>query len=63
MLVTAGQVAELGANHVATDIGGVAVDEERKIVTAPAYMYEGAPHEVFDSVGLMVEGVLGLVGH
>ena len=60
---TAGQIKELGATHVATDIGGVAVDEYRKIVTSPAYMYEGAPHEVFDSVGLMVEGVLGLVGH
>ena len=34
------------------------MDEENTLCTSPAYMYEGAPHEIFDSVGLMVDAVL-----
>lgn len=36
------------------------VDEENKIVTAPAFMCETKVHEIFDSVGSMVNGVLKL---
>jgi enhancing lycopene biosynthesis protein 2 len=55
---TVGQIEELGCTHVENDITGVTVDGGNKIVTSPAYMYNGKPHEIFDSVGLMVEGVL-----
>ena len=57
---TAGQLKELGANHVATGLDGVVVDEAHGLVTAPAYMCNAAPHEVFDSVGRMVEATLAL---
>ena len=57
---TAGQLKELGANHVATGLDGVVVDEAHGLVTAPAYMCAAAPHEVFDSVGRMVEATLAL---
>jgi enhancing lycopene biosynthesis protein 2 len=57
---TAGQIRELGAVHVEVGIDGCITDEANLLVTAPAYMYEGRPHEVFDSVGRMVDGVLKL---
>lgn len=57
---TAGQVTELGVQHVPTSIAEVVTDESHRLVTAPAYMYEGKPHEVFDSVGKMVDEVLRL---
>jgi len=37
------------------------VDGENGIVTAPAYMCDAQPHEVYESVGAMVEAVLELV--
>ena len=58
---TVAQLEELGATHVDTDITGVTIDGPNKIVTTPAYMYNGAPHEIFDSVGLMVENHMKFV--
>ena len=55
---TVGQVESLGATHEEKDISGVTVDEQNKLCTSPAYMYEGQPHEIFDSVGRMVDAVL-----
>ena len=51
---TVGQLKELGVNHIENSIGEVTTDPKNLLVTAPAYMYEGQPHEVFDSVGLMI---------
>eukprot|EP00951_Prasinocladus_malaysianus_P048836 scaffold662924_cov38-Prasinocladus_malaysianus.AAC.1 len=51
-------ISELGANHVEKDSGDAYVDDLNQIVTAPGYMNENAaPHEVFDGVGQMIEGV------
>ena len=47
--------------HRSCGIGEVCVDEANKLVTAPAYMYDGAPHEIFASVGNMVEGTVALL--
>lgn len=55
---TAAQIKELGATHVPCAVGEVVVDTDNKIVTSPAYMYEGNPHEIFDSVGNMIDGVM-----
>jgi enhancing lycopene biosynthesis protein 2 len=57
---TVDAVAAYGGKHVATGIDGVHVDATHKVVTSAAYMYEGAPHEIFDSVGRMVDEVLKL---
>ena len=54
------QLKELGVNHTTTKIDGVVTDELNKLVTSPAYMYEGAPHEIHNSVGLMVDETLKL---
>ena len=49
-----------GGTHQAAPFDGVCVDAENMVVTSPAYMYEGQPHEVFDSVGVMVSETLRL---
>jgi enhancing lycopene biosynthesis protein 2 len=43
---------------VDTAIDGVVVDKKNNLITSAAYMYEGTPHEIFDSVGNMVREVL-----
>ena len=58
---TVGAITAYGGKHVATDIDGVCVDTTHKVVTTCAYMYEGAPHEIHASVGLMVAETLKLV--
>lgn len=58
---THADIVEMGATHVETDIDGVYVDERARVVTAPAYMCNCEPHEVYDSVGKMIAAVLDLV--
>lgn len=57
---TAHAIESFGARHVVKDLVDSHVDVENLVVTSPAYMCEAAPHEVFESVGMMVKGVLGL---
>eukprot|EP00505_MAST-04D_sp_SCG-Rhode-Island_P003981 Stramenopile-MAST_4_protein_3981 len=57
---TAQAINDAGGKHVATDIDGVVVDLDNKLATSCAYMYEGQPHEIFDSVGKMVDEVMSM---
>uniref|UniRef100_A0A7S4J5Q7 DJ-1/PfpI domain-containing protein n=2 Tax=Odontella aurita TaxID=265563 RepID=A0A7S4J5Q7_9STRA len=57
---TAGACVAMGATHEAKDYDGVCVDEEMKVVTAPAYMYAGKPHEIDDSLKAMIDTVMKL---
>ncbi|XP_072178040.1 glutamine amidotransferase-like class 1 domain-containing protein 3, mitochondrial [Diadema setosum] len=57
---TAGAIKEIGSKHVSKDVTEAHVDEENKIVTAPAYMCETGVHEVFDGIGQMVSNVIKL---
>mmetsp|Transcript_29530 Transcript_29530/g.82521 ORF Transcript_29530/g.82521 Transcript_29530/m.82521 type:complete len:247 (-) Transcript_29530:1736-2476(-) len=50
-----------GTTHVNKDISGVHVDEDNRVVTAPAFMYNGKFHEIYDSVGNMVDETLRLI--
>eukprot|EP00041_Stephanoeca_diplocostata_P008376 m.124487 g.124487 ORF g.124487 m.124487 type:complete len:261 (+) comp17293_c0_seq1:235-1017(+) len=50
----------LGAVHVECDIQETCVDETNLVVTSPAYMFDGKPHEIFDSVGKMVDDLFKL---
>ena len=51
---TVGAIEAYGGTHQVAPFDGVCVDAENMVVTSPAYMYEGAPHEIYDSVGVMV---------
>ena len=42
-------------------VSEVCKDEKNKIVTTPAYMYEGKFHEIQDGVGNMITELLKLV--
>lgn len=58
---TAGGIEEMGAKHIVRGPQQAYIDEKNKIVTAPAYMYNGDPMEIFESVKAMCDGVLKLV--
>ena len=42
-------------------VSEVCVDEENKIVTTPAFMYNGKFHEIQDGVSLMITELMKLV--
>ena len=48
----------MGANVVEKAVDEVVVDEANKVLTAPAYMYEGKFHEIQDSVSKMISALL-----
>ncbi|BHF65495.1 hypothetical protein SprV_0200850700 [Sparganum proliferum] len=55
-------VKDMGARHEPRDITEVCVDDENKVVTAPAYMCSTAEiGEVFDNIGLLVKRVLSMI--
>ncbi|XP_076057782.1 glutamine amidotransferase-like class 1 domain-containing protein 3, mitochondrial [Oratosquilla oratoria] len=51
----------LGASPVEKSVEEVNVDEANKIVTTPAFMFEGKFHEIHDGVSKMVNAVIGLI--
>ena len=55
-----GWVGPVFGDGAETGADGVCVDASRKVVTSCAYMFAGAPHEIYESVGRMVEETLGL---
>ena len=60
--VTAAAIAAMGSLNVEKPVTAALVDEPNRLVTAPAYMYDAKPHEVFEGIGAMIDGVLGLAG-
>ena len=50
-----------GANMVEMDVNDALVDEENKIVTSPAFMYNGKFHEIQDGVTTMIEKLMKLI--
>ncbi|ETO21490.1 hypothetical protein RFI_15715 [Reticulomyxa filosa] len=53
---TAAQIPKMGAKHVVKAFNLAHIDQTNKVVTAPAYMYEGTPKQIFQSVVSMVDG-------
>ncbi|KAF2351506.1 Class I glutamine amidotransferase-like [Trinorchestia longiramus] len=51
----------MGANMVEKSVDEILIDEKNKIVTTPAFMYEGKFHEIQDGVGKMVNAVMTLI--
>ena len=50
-----------GANMEERGVGEVTVDTENKIVTTPAYMYNGKFHEIQDGVTAMINELMKLL--
>lgn len=57
---TVGAIEAYGGSHVPHAFDGVCVDEACRVVTSPAYMFDGKPHEIFESVGAMVKATMAL---
>lgn len=57
-------IEAMGAKHeeTAKPCNTAVVDKENKVVTAAAYMYAGKPHEIYDSLGAMIDGLYELLG-
>jgi enhancing lycopene biosynthesis protein 2 len=58
---TADAIAVMGSTNVPRGVTEAYTDEANRIVTTPAYMCDARPHEVFEGIGAMVEGVVGLM--
>lgn len=58
---TADAIRAMGAIHVDCSVDGVVVDEERRIVTTPAYMLADGPAEVFAGAEAMVRALSRLL--
>lgn len=60
---TARAVERMGATNIVKAVGDALEDGANRLVTTPAYMYgDATPHEVYQGIGQMIEGVLDLVG-
>ena len=53
--------ASFGANVVDNDVHEVCIDEKNKIITSPAFMYNGKFHEIQDGVSNMVNHLLKMI--
>ncbi len=51
----------MGAEVEEAGVDEVCVDKDNKLVTTPAFMYEGQFHEIFDGVNQMIEEMLKLI--
>lgn len=57
---TAGALEQLGATHTVCAVTEMVVDQENKLVTAPAYMEDAPIHEVAEGIEKAVQAVLQL---
>ena len=58
---TCADATKLGANHVECDNQSVVVDEENKIVTAPAFMQDAGYYAVYENIGQMMDTVVSML--
>lgn len=58
---TARKLESFGGIHVETDATGVCVDENLRVVTAPAYMLASGPAEVYTGIANAVDTFMALV--
>ena len=57
----AGAIEKCGATHVECDVTQTHIDHENKIVSTPAYMYEGEVYEIHDGVTNMIDDLFTLL--
>ena len=58
---TIDKAIEFGAEHEEKTVEEVCIDEERKIVTTPAFMFDAEFHQVHDGVSSMIQAVIDLI--
>lgn len=58
---TAGDINTMGANHVVCPVEKTVIDNEKKIVSTPAYMLAGRISEAADGIEQLVKDVLSMI--
>ena len=58
---TAAAIESMGGQHQVCDSGNIVIDEQRKIVTTPAYMLAGSISEAAEGINKLVAKVLQLI--
>lgn len=58
---TAAAISAMGGEHLECPVSEARVDNERKMVTTPAYMLAGSVSEAYSGIGQCVKEVLALV--
>jgi enhancing lycopene biosynthesis protein 2 len=58
---TAGAIATMGSTNVPKSVTESYTDEANRIVSTPAYMCDAKPHEVFEGIGKLVDGVVAML--
>ncbi len=59
---TSEAIAAMGSSNAPRRVTEAVTDSANRIVSTPAYMCNARPHEVFEGVGRMVEGLVALLG-
>ena len=59
---TADNLAAMGARHVPTQQGEIAIDRQRKIVTTPCYMLNSRVDQIADGADHLVRAMLEMMG-
>lgn len=59
---TAAKLESLGARHQTCAVTEIAVDEEHRLITTPAYMYEKSPAEVHEGIGRAIGALATWLG-
>jgi len=54
-------IATMGSTNFPRSVLEAFTDTANKLVTTPAYMCDAKPHEVYEGIGKMVEGVVGMM--
>ena len=58
---TIDKAIEFGAEVVEMGVDEVCIDEKNKIITSPAYMFNGKFHEIHDGVAKMVQEIVNIM--
>ena len=58
---TAHDIDLMGGKHIVKGPSQAYIDKVNKICTSPAYMYDGEPIDIFESVEAMCDGTLSLI--
>jgi enhancing lycopene biosynthesis protein 2 len=53
--------AAFGAKVVEKNVDEVCVDSKNKIITTPAFMYNGQFHQIHDGVAKMIEALIKMI--
>jgi len=56
---TSEAIRAMGATNTPKGVTEALADEKNRVYTTPAYMCDARPHEVFEGIGRMCEGVVG----